>query len=286
MDLQCLLEVAANVCVTAHTGQRDKGGKAYFLHPMRVAMRCKKDEEKIVALLHDTIEDGNVTEEYLFELGFPQNLIDAVVSVTKQDGESYEDFIARAKENPIGRTVKILDIEDNLDASRIEMFSSEMASYFTKYVAALNYLRMEDNPKVEVKKFQTINDLYKTLRQQENSSIRQRAHAQHTGGTNYMYYRLIIRDKDKTIIDESSIFDTLCKIGKIVGFDTLADSNITVSKGKYNYHLVKSNTDSNYYKIYQNWFILANVPVISVAIALNEFFDLTESRLIASIVNR
>ena len=52
-----LLDKAAEICITNHAGQRDKAGAAYFQHPMRAAMRCQTDEEKIVALLHDTIED-------------------------------------------------------------------------------------------------------------------------------------------------------------------------------------------------------------------------------------
>lgn len=60
-----LLDKAALLCVTKHQGQHDKMGCAYFLHPMRVAMRCSMDDEKIVALLHDTLEDTDVTPKYL-----------------------------------------------------------------------------------------------------------------------------------------------------------------------------------------------------------------------------
>lgn len=284
MDLQNLLEVAAGVCMKAHAGQRDKAGKAYFLHPLRVAMRCATDKERIVALLHDTIEDSDVTPEYLSELGFSQEIVDAVLSVTKQQGESYEDFVARAKINPIGRVVKILDLEDNLDASRLDSFSTEMAARYTKYVAALRFLQSDDNPKAETKTLRSINELYTALRQEENYKIQYRG--KHTGGSNYMRDRLIIRDKDKTVIDESSIFDTLCKVGKMVGFGILAESNVKASKGKFNYNLVKSSTMSDCYKRCQGWHVLADIPVVSVALALNEFFERTDAKLIASVVDR
>ena len=135
-----LLDKAAKIYVLKHAGQRDKTGAAYFQHPMRVAMKCSSDEEKIVALLHDTIEDADVTAEYLLNEGFPQNIVDGILSVTKREGESYEDFVARAKENPLGRVVKLHDLEDNLNIFRLDSVSPEMASRFTKYLAAHRFL--------------------------------------------------------------------------------------------------------------------------------------------------
>lgn len=135
-----LLDKAAGICVTKHAGQRDKAGAAYFQHPMRVAMRCHTDEEKIVALLHDTIEDTDVTSEYLIAEGFPQYLVDAILSVTKREGESYEEFVARAAQNPIGRAVKLHDLEDNLDIFRLDSVSPDMAARYTKYLAAHRFL--------------------------------------------------------------------------------------------------------------------------------------------------
>lgn len=140
-DYAKLLDKAALICITKHQGQRDKMGCAYFQHPMRVAMRCSTDAEKVVALLHDTIEDTDVTPEYLVKEGFPQYIVDAILSVTKREGEGYEEFVARAKENPIGRSVKIHDLEDNLDVMRLDEVSSDMAARFTKYLAALRILK-------------------------------------------------------------------------------------------------------------------------------------------------
>lgn len=94
-----LLEKAALICVTKHAGQRDKMGQAYFQHPMRVAMRCQTDEQKMVALLHDTIEDTDVTAEYLLAEGFPQSVVDGILSVTKREGENYEDSVVSSLRN-------------------------------------------------------------------------------------------------------------------------------------------------------------------------------------------
>lgn len=135
-----LLDKAAMICVRGHACQRDKTGSAYFLHPMRVAMRCASDEEKMVALLHDTIEDTDVTAEYLLAEGFPQSVVDGILSVTKRDGESYEDFVARAKQNPLGRVVKLHDLEDNLDIFRLSELDEAMMIRYNKYLRAYRYL--------------------------------------------------------------------------------------------------------------------------------------------------
>lgn len=139
-ELAKLLDKAAKICVTKHVGQRDKSGTAYFLHPMRVAMRCCTDEEKIVAMLHDVIEDTDVTAENLLEDGFPKYIVDSVLSVTKETGESYEDFVARAKANPIGRVVKLYDLEDNLNVLRLDTLTDDMAQRYNKYLRARAFL--------------------------------------------------------------------------------------------------------------------------------------------------
>ena len=79
-----LLDKAALICVTKHSGQRDNMGCAYFQHPMRVAMRCVTDEQKMVELLHDVIEDCNVTADELLAEGFPQEIVDGILAVTKR----------------------------------------------------------------------------------------------------------------------------------------------------------------------------------------------------------
>lgn len=135
-----LLDKAALICVTKHAGQRDKMGCAYFQHPMRVAMHCTTDAEKIVALLHDTIEDNDVTPDYLLAEGFPREIVDAVLSVTKREGESYVDFVRRASQNHIGRVVKLRDLEDNLNALRLDHFDADMAARYNKYLAARRFL--------------------------------------------------------------------------------------------------------------------------------------------------
>ncbi|MCM1139879.1 MAG: GTP pyrophosphokinase [Muribaculum sp.] len=138
-----LVKLAYKICATAHAGQTDKVGMPYHLHPDRVAARCSTDAETIVALLHDTIEDTDITPEYLLCKGFPQYIVDGVLSVTKREGESYEDFVARAKQNPIGRMVKIHDLEDNMDLRRLDELTDEMVARQRKYLKAYHFLKQD-----------------------------------------------------------------------------------------------------------------------------------------------
>ncbi len=133
--------MALNLAVVAHNGQMDKGGEPYILHSIRVANKCSNIEEKIVAYLHDVIEDTNISSDDLLSQGFPQKIVEAVVSVTKKRGENYEDFIKRCGSNPIGRQVKLRDLEDNMDMSRLKMIKEEDAARLNKYREAYGYLK-------------------------------------------------------------------------------------------------------------------------------------------------
>lgn len=135
-----LYDHALRIAIRAHKEQKDKSEREYVMHPIRVAERCKDPRAKIVALLHDTIEDTNVTQEYLRSEGFPEEIIGAVLSVTKQKGENYEDFVNRAAANAIGREVKIADLEDNMDIRRLHEFTDEDVARLRKYLRAWKYL--------------------------------------------------------------------------------------------------------------------------------------------------
>jgi hypothetical protein len=113
------LERAIAIAAQAHEGQIDKAGVPYILHPLRVMLRLSSMEERIVAVLHDVVEDSDVTIEDLQAEGFSAVILEALDSVTKKPGEAYDDFVLRAAANPIGRRVKLADLEDNCDLSRI-----------------------------------------------------------------------------------------------------------------------------------------------------------------------
>lgn len=132
------LEIATN----AHKGQKDNGGHDYIDHPKRVADRCKDKDAKIVALLHDTIENTDVTEEYLLEQGFAQSLVEAVVALTPKKGETYPDFIDRVNKNHLAKIVKIADLEDNMDITRLTCVSAENDFFrLDKYLKSWRFLK-------------------------------------------------------------------------------------------------------------------------------------------------
>lgn len=139
-DWNELYDHALRIAICAHEGQKDKSEREYVMHPIRVAERCKDPRAKIVALLHDTIEDTDVTADYLRKEGFPEEIIIAVLSVTKHEGESYEHFVHRAAENAIGREVKIADLEDNMDIRRLIEIKDEDVARLRKYLRAWQYL--------------------------------------------------------------------------------------------------------------------------------------------------
>jgi (p)ppGpp synthase/HD superfamily hydrolase len=97
----------------------DKAGAPYILHPLRVMLKLEKSEERIAAVLHDVVEDSEITLEHLRNEGFSDAVVDAIDAVTMRHGESYDDFVRRAALNSIGRHVKLADLEDNSDLSRI-----------------------------------------------------------------------------------------------------------------------------------------------------------------------
>lgn len=135
-----LLAKAIDIAREAHQGQVDKSGADYIEHPIRVAEGCKTADTKMVAMLHDTIEDSYITPAYLLDAGFPQHIVDAVISVTKKHGEDYMSFIRRVRNNLMGRNVKIYDILDNLDLKRLEVVTLKDVERSEKYLKALKVL--------------------------------------------------------------------------------------------------------------------------------------------------
>ncbi|CAI8843305.1 HD domain-containing protein [Pseudomonas serboccidentalis] len=135
------LERAIALAATAHAGQVDKGGAPYILHPLKVMLRMSSLEERIVAVLHDVVEDCGISLDDLRKEGFSEEVLSAIESVTKVAGESYEDFVERAAQNPIGRVVKLVDLEENSDLSRIASPSWEDLERVEKYRRAIGRLR-------------------------------------------------------------------------------------------------------------------------------------------------
>lgn len=132
-----LLEEALRICVEAHRGQVDRAGAPYSLHPLRMMFRMQTESEKIVALLHDVVEDTDWTLDALREAGFPDDVVTAVDALTRREGEeSYEEFVRRAGADPIARRVKVADLEDNMDVRRTGMATDDDVARFRRYYRA------------------------------------------------------------------------------------------------------------------------------------------------------
>ncbi|VVP01640.1 hypothetical protein PS903_02811 [Pseudomonas fluorescens] len=135
------LERAIAIAANAHEGQVDKGGSPYILHLLRVMLRVNTLEERIVAVLHDVVEDCGISLDDLRQEGFSETVLEAIASVTKVPGETYEAFVERAALNPVGRVVKLADLEENSDLSRIEQPSWDDLERIEKYRRAIGVLR-------------------------------------------------------------------------------------------------------------------------------------------------
>lgn len=137
---QGTLERAIEIAARTHAGQLDKGGAPYILHPLRVMLRVAPGAQQIVAVLHDVVEDSAVTFEDLEREGFSAEVISGLRAVTKVEGESYEDFVARVALDPVGKAVKLADLMENSDLSRIAEPSQKDLERVAKYGRAIQYL--------------------------------------------------------------------------------------------------------------------------------------------------
>lgn len=122
INMQEVLTKSIILATEVHRNQQDKSGQPYILHPLRVMNNVDSIEAKIVGILHDVIEDGDVSEEYMINLGIPHVLVEAVRLLSRVQEEPYLEYVLRVKENPIAKAVKKADLEDNLNISRLTGF--------------------------------------------------------------------------------------------------------------------------------------------------------------------
>ena len=113
------LERAIELAAKAHAGQVDKAGQPYILHPLRLMLSVRTPHERMAAVLHDIVEDTPTTFDDLVAEGFPPEVVAAVRALTKTDGEKRIAAAHRAAADPVARVVKLADVADNMDLSRI-----------------------------------------------------------------------------------------------------------------------------------------------------------------------
>lgn len=132
-------KLAQEIAIRAHAGQVDRAGEPYIRHPIAVSALVQGDTEKIVALLHDVVEDTPITLESIRVL-FGDTIADAVGLVTHEPGVDYFEYVRRAGTNPIAKAVKIADLTHNSDPRRMKNPTEKDARRLEKYAKALEIL--------------------------------------------------------------------------------------------------------------------------------------------------
>lgn len=137
------LEKAFELAYEIHKGDFRWDKKTpYIFHPLRICFKMKTDSEKIVALLHDTIEDHGDKLNFcmLEEMGFSDEVILALKCLTHYDGDSYDYYIEYLSHNSIARKVKLADLEDNMRLDEIGFISEKHRERLNKYLKAHKFL--------------------------------------------------------------------------------------------------------------------------------------------------
>ena len=140
MNLEEQLRNAIFIAISAHNKQLDRNGQPYICHPFRVMEAGLTIEEKIVGVLHDLIEDTDVTLTDLSSEGFPEEIIDAVHALSKLDNEDYNHYIGRVKKNNLAVRVKLNDLTDNMDLRRLKEITKDDIERIQKYLKTYDEL--------------------------------------------------------------------------------------------------------------------------------------------------
>lgn len=135
--------IAYDIAKQAHSNQVDKGGNPYIEHVIRVSLKGVNKNEVIVGLLHDVIEDTDVSVDILGKY-FTKDIVDAIVLLSRGKEQKYNDYIMNIRNNPLARSVKINDMTDNMDLSRISKVTDEDLSRNKRYEKSMRLLKKVD----------------------------------------------------------------------------------------------------------------------------------------------
>lgn len=135
-----LTKKAMQIAFDAHKEQVDKNGIPYIYHPIHLAEQMSTEYEICVALLHDTVEDCDITFENLIEAGLPDEVIEAIKLMTHDKNVPYMDYVRKIKDNPIAKAVKLADLRHNSDLSRLNNVTEKDLKRKEKYAQAIQIL--------------------------------------------------------------------------------------------------------------------------------------------------
>ena len=131
---------ALKICFSAHINQVDKTGIPYVFHPFHLAEQMDDEDSVCVALLHDVVEDTEITFDYLIEAGFNEKVINALKLLTHSDDILYMEYVKNIKGNELARKVKLADLRHNSDLSRLDLSVDKLPPKLDLYKEAIKYL--------------------------------------------------------------------------------------------------------------------------------------------------
>lgn len=131
---------ALKLSFEAHKYQIDKSGMPYVYHPFHLAEQMKDENTTIVALLHDVVEDTDITIDDIRKIGFNEEVCEALKLMTHDDNVPYIEYVKKLKSNPIAKTVKIADLEHNSDLTRLDIVDEKALMRVEKYKRAMEEL--------------------------------------------------------------------------------------------------------------------------------------------------
>ena len=138
-----LTKKALKICFNAHKDQVDKSGLPYVFHPFHLAEQMNSEDEVCAALLHDVVEDTDITFEDLEKEGFNNKVIDALKLLTHDDDTPYMEYVKKIKLNDIARKVKLADLKHNTDLTRLDLTFQQIPYKYNTYKEAISYLESE-----------------------------------------------------------------------------------------------------------------------------------------------
>lgn len=135
-----LTKKAMRIAYEAHKNQVDKGGIPYIYHPIHLAEQMQSEDEVCVALLHDVLEDSDMSLDELEREGFGPEVIGALKLLTHEQNVPYMDYVAKIKSNPIAAKVKLADLKHNSDTTRLDVVDDKVLKRIEKYRQAMAFL--------------------------------------------------------------------------------------------------------------------------------------------------
>ena len=136
-----LTKKALKLCFEAHKEQTDKTGMPYVFHPFHLAEQMSDEISVVCALLHDVVEDSEITLCDIADMGFPDEVVEVLSLLTHEDSVPYMDYVRNISKNAVARNIKIADLTHNSDLTRLDTVDEYAILRNAKYKEALDLLK-------------------------------------------------------------------------------------------------------------------------------------------------